>query len=130
MEKDTIILKNGTSISIESGSSLESVQIISESKESMLSDWNCFTEDNLSEVQFKISSGLTVGTYYDLILISETSSVLPDGSVSTIYHLREKTLEEKRLDALEKGQDIQNSAISDLGEVTSSLAEGLEGGLS
>lgn len=129
MKKDIIIFKDGTSFPIESGSHIGSIKIISNSKKTMLSNWDCFTNKNLSEVQFKTSSGLTVGTYYNLVLISETSSVLPDGSISTIYCLREKTLDEKRLDVLEQEQDIQNGAISDLGEITSSLAEGLEGGL-
>ena len=37
----------------------------------------------------------------------------------------EKTEEEKRLDELEAGQSVQDAAISDLGEATSMLAEGM-----
>lgn len=68
-------------------------------------------------------AGLTVGTYTDLVLVSETSTVSPDGTVLTSYHLREKTDEEKRLDALEEGQTVQDGAISDLGSATSALAD-------
>ena len=43
------------------------------------------------------------------------------------YSLREKTEEEKRLDALEAGQEVQNGAISDLGMVRSTIAEQIGG---
>ena len=42
--------------------------------------------------------------------------------------MREKTDVEKRLDKVEAGQVIQDGAISDLGEVSSLLAEQIEGG--
>ena len=72
-------------------------------------------------------AGLTIGTYTDIVLVSETSAVSPDGSVLTSYHLREKTDEEKRLDALEEGQAVQDGAISDLGSATSALADQIGG---
>ena len=42
----------------------------------------------------------------------------------TTYSLREKTDEEKRLDALEEGKAVQDGAIDDLGKVVGTLAEG------
>ena len=65
---------------------------------------------------------MTVGTYTDLILESETSQEVSDG-VQTTFSFREKTDTEKRLDALEEGQAVQDEAINDLGTATSELAE-------
>ena len=49
---------------------------------------------------------------------------LVDGKVEATFSLREKTELEKRLDAIEEGQSIQDGAIADLGEVVSTMAEG------
>ena len=126
--KDTLILKDGTTIELESGASLQSMVVLYESKEAMLDDWEMMTEDNLSEVQVKNGAGLVVGRYEGLILDHETSVEGADGTVTTTYSLREKTPVERRLDALEEGQAVQDGAISDLGEATSALSEQVEGG--
>ena len=126
--KDTLILKDGTTIELESGASLQSMVVLYESKEAMLDDWEMMTEDNLSEVQVKNGAGLVVGRYEGLILDHETSVEGADGAVTTTYSLREKTPVERRLDALEEGQAVQDGAISDLGEATSTLSEQMEGG--
>lgn len=126
--KDTLILKDGTVIELEAGASLEALQVTASGREAMAAVWSKFTPENLAEVQVKNGSGLTVGNYTDLVLETETSVVALDGSVATIYCLREKTVEEKRLDTLEEGQEVQNGAIADLGEVASVLAEQAEGG--
>ena len=126
--KDTLILKDGTTIELESGASLQSMVVLYESKEAMLDDWEMMTEDNLSEVQVKNGAGLVVGRYEGLILDRETSVEGADGTVTTTYSLREKTPVERRLDALEEGQAVQDGAISDLGEATSALSDQMEGG--
>lgn len=125
--KDKMILKDNTTIELEAGSSLANIQVTAADRADMVEIWGKLTEDNLSSVQIQTGAGLTVGTYTDLMLVSETSTVSPDGSVLTSYHLREKTDEEKRLDALEEGQAVQDGAISDLGSATSALAEQIEG---
>jgi hypothetical protein len=53
--------------------------------------------------------------YTDLILLEPAYHVNADESVT--ISLREKTNIEKRLDALEESQDIQDGAIADLAEV-------------
>lgn len=53
--------------------------------------------------------------YTDLILMAPAYHVNEDESVT--ISLREKTDIEKRLDALEESQDIQDGAIADLAEV-------------
>lgn len=116
--KDTMILKDGaTIIELEAGASLGAIQVLSIDRMAMAATWELLTEANLAEVQIKNSEGLTVGSYTDLVLVSETSIVATDGSVLTTYSLREKTAEEKRLDALEAGQDVQDGAITELADI-------------
>ena len=125
--KDTLVLKNETIIELEAGASLGALQVATESRTAMLEMWEQLTPDNLSSVQVKNGDGLVVGNYTDLVLVSETSVVAPDDTVLTTYNLREKTDTEKRLDALEEGQEVQNGAIGDLGEATSMIAEQMGG---
>lgn len=126
MNKDKIILSNGTEIRIESGASLSDVRIISGTKYDMLTTWDMMTPENLSSVRVVNGDGLTVGNYSDLVLVSETSSE-KDGKIETSFNLREKTEMEKRLDWIENRQEVQDGAITDLGAAVSGLAE--EGGL-
>lgn len=123
-----MILKNGVEIVLEAGASLVALQVVSADRAAMLATWQQLTPDNLSGVQIKNDAGLTVGTYTGLLLVSETSAVASDGTVLTTYSLREKTTEERRLDALELGQQVQDGALEDLGAVTSTLAAQMEGG--
>lgn len=128
MNKDKMILKDYTEIELEAGASLGALQVASADRAEMLAKWELMTQDNLSQVQVKNGDGLTVGTYTSLVLVSETSVVGSDGSVLTTYAMREKTAEERRLDALEEGQQVQDGAIEDLGAVASALAGQMEGG--
>lgn len=128
MSKDKMILKSGIEIELEAGASLGALQVASVDRAGMMATWQLMTPDNLSSVQIKNGDGLTVGTYTALALVSETSVVTADGTVLTTYSLREKTPEEKRLDALEEGQQVQDGALEDLGAVTSTLAAQVEGG--
>lgn len=112
--KDTLILKDGTIIELEAGASLGALQVVSANREAMVATWAKFTEDNLAEVQIKASDGTVVGTHTDLVLVSEMSIVRPDSTILTSYCLREKTAEQKRLDALEEGQEVQDGAITEL----------------
>lgn len=124
--KDTMILKDGTTVELEAGASLAAIQVAAADRTAMLQVWQKLTEENLAEVQIKNGSGLTVGTYTNLMLVSETSTVDADGAVTTTYNLREKSAIEKRLDSVETGQKIQDGAIGDLGETVGALAEGGE----
>ena len=122
--KDTMILKNGTIIELEAGASLGALQVAAADRAAMVATWEVLTQDNLAVVQIKNGDGVVVGNYTDLVLVSETSVIAADGAVLTTYSLREKTAEEKRLDALEAGQAVQDGAIGDLGEAVGTLAEG------
>lgn len=122
--KDTMILKNGTIIELEAGASLGTLQVAAADRAAMVATWEALTPDNLTTVQIKNGDGTVVGNYTDLVLVSETSVIATDGAVLTTYSLREKTAEEKRLDALEAGQAVQDGAINDLGEAVGTIAEG------
>lgn len=122
--KDTMILKNGTIIELEAGASLGALQVAAADRAAMVATWEALTPDNLTTVQIKNGDGTVVGNYTDLVLVSETSVIATDGAVLTTYSLREKTAEEKRLDALEAGQAVQDGAINDLGEAVGTIAEG------
>ena len=113
MNKDKIILSNGYEIEIESGASLSDIRVVSDTKYDMLTTWDMLTPENLSYVRVVNGDGLTVGNYSDLVLVSETSAE-KYGKIDTSFNLREKTEAEKRLDALENGQEVQDGAISDL----------------
>lgn len=107
--KDTLILKDGTVIELEAGASLGALQVLSEDKASMVSTWDKLTKNNLSSVQIKNGEGAVIGNETDLLLVSETSVVQPDGLVLTTYCLRQKTEMEKileRLAAVEETTDI------------------------
>lgn len=115
--KDKLTLKDGTIIELEAGASLAALQVKATDRAAMGATWAQLTPENLAEVQVQTGDGLTVGNYTDLVLVSETSIVATDGSVLTTYNLREKTAEEKRLDALETGQEVQDGAITELADI-------------
>lgn len=127
--KDKLILKDQTTLEIEAGATLSAITVLSSTKEEMIEKWDSFTKENLSSVEVKNSEDVTIATYTDLILVSETSIVLEDGTISTEFHLREKTDVEKlqeEVALLKEGQEVQDGAISDLGTVVSEIATGGE----
>lgn len=112
MNKDKLIMKDGTEIELETGASLGSLGVLSTDKVAMVSTWDRLTTENLSEVQIKNGDGLVVGSYTGLVLVSETSKVQADGSILTYYNIREKTDIEKQLEATAIQAD-QNTANID-----------------
>lgn len=112
MNKDKLILKDGTEIELETGASLSTIGVLSADKAAMVATWDKFTPDNLAVVQIQNGSGLVVGNYTDLALVSETSTINTDGTVLTYYFLMEKTDMEKNLDNV-TAQTEQNSADID-----------------
>jgi hypothetical protein len=123
MNKDKLILKDGTIMELEAAASLTSLTTI-------FQDWTAaaevlpkLTKENLASVQIQNSEGLTVGNYTDLVLLPGAWEAKEDGVHITVS-LREKTDIEKRLDNVEAGQETQDGAITDMGEVVGKLAEG------
>ena len=129
MNKDKLILKDGSVIELEAGASLTALQVICQSSDDVIPLWKRFTKENLQEVTVKNGADLIVGVYAGMVLTEPhiQATEQEDGTVKVIFGLREKTAEEKRLDALEEGQATQDGAIKDLGEATSDLAEQMEG---
>ena len=126
MNKDKLILKNGAEIELEAGASLGALQVLSADRAAMLATWELLTPGNLAQVQVKNGDGLTVGTYTDLVLVSETSVVASDGTILTTYSLRPKTDVERlteRVAVVEEGQQVQDGAINDVAKLAGSLAE-------
>ncbi|ADL03385.1 hypothetical protein [Lacrimispora saccharolytica] len=123
MNKEKMILNDGTTINLETGSSLTELTTV-------FTDWTAaasimpkLTEENLSKVEVQNGEGLNRGNYTDLVLQPGSWKEKADGLYITIS-LREKTEIEKRLDAVESGQQTQDGAISDLGETVGKMAEG------
>lgn len=129
MNKDKLILKDGSTIELEAGASLTTLQVICQSADDVIPLWKGLTQENLQEVTVKNGADLIVGVYSEMVLIEPhiQATEQEDGTVKVLFGLREKTAEEKRLDALEEGQATQDGAIKDLGEATSDLAEQMEG---
>ena len=117
MNKDKLILKDGTEIELESGASLGALGVLSADKAAMVDVWDKLTADNLATGRIKNGEGLVVGNYTDLALVSETSTVNVDGTILTYFNLREKSDIEKRLDAVEEGQSVHDGAIMETIEV-------------
>lgn len=118
--KDKLILKDNTTLEIEAGATLSAITVLSSTKEEMIEKWDSFTEENLSSVEVKNSEDVTIATYTDLILVSETTVILEDGTISTSFNLREKTDVEKlqeEVNALEEKSDILESSVLELSEV-------------
>ena len=132
MNKDKLILKNGAEIKLEAGAYIGALQVLSADRAAMLATWELLTPDNLAAVQIKNGAGLTVGTYTDLVLASETSVVASDGTVLTTYSLRPKTDVERlteRVEVVEDGQQVQDGAINDVATLAGALAKQAGGGL-
>ena len=126
MSKEKLILKNGAEIELEAGAILGALQVVSADRAAMLATWELLIPDNLSQVQIKNGAGLTVGTYTDLVLASETSVLASDGTVLTTYSLRPKTDVERlteRVEVVEDGQQVQDGAINDVATLAGALAE-------
>ena len=123
MAKDTLVLASGTRIPIDSAAGLSSITAVYDDVDKLVAVWREMTAEALADVSVENAAGLTVGHYTDLVLKSTIVSFEADG-VKAVFDLEEKTDIEKRLDALEAGQDIQDGAIEDLGLATSTLAEG------
>lgn len=129
--KEKVILSDNTEIELEAGSYKGEWKVSSADRAEMVAVWEKLTEENLKSVQIKTEDGSVIGNYADMLLVAESSTVAEDGSVKTVYALREKTMEEKlleRVKALEMEKEVLNGAVSDLGAVTSVLAEKIEGG--
>lgn len=126
MEK--MILVDKTELEIKEGAAISSVTVMVEDFAALGTVAAALTKTgNLETVQFKTDDTVT-GEYTNMKLEPPlfTAVDLENGKVKATFGLREKTELEKRVDMLEKGQAVQDGAITDLGSVVSELAEGGE----
>lgn len=122
MEK--IKLQDGTELAILGGATSSSVAVMFEEMADLEIYRNSMTEDNLSKVEVLNSSGLVCATlsnkYLSQIKINTKSNV-------ATFVLADVDMIEKRLEALEQTQELQDSAIVELAEMTAGEVEEPEG---
>lgn len=125
MEK--IILSDNTEIQICEGASLERIVLETEDFAALgLIATAIKKSGNLDTVQFMSGKKVT-GEYSDMKLITplfQEVDFTKDGKVQAVFAIREKTEIEKEIDAVKAGQEIQDGAIADLGDVVSEMTEG------
>lgn len=125
MSATKLVLADNTEINLQSGAAIGCMKAHYVSKVAMAADWDKLTSANLKTVQV-MADDVVVGNYVDMILENETSTLHKDGSVDTIWNIREKTENEKlkeEVAALKERQEIHDGAIADLGVVVSTIAE-------
>lgn len=121
---DKIILKDNTEIEVLQMPSLGSITVSVADVAAIQTLKDQLSANNLSEVMIKNDAGLTTGIYEDLNLSDTWTIKWADDAVEATFCLAVKSDIEKRLDAVETGQSIQDGAIADLGTAVSDIAEG------
>ena len=127
MNKDKLVLKNGTEITLEDSRGIEKMYVVVENKEAVVTLWEQLTPENLKEIQIQNADGEATGIYADMVLCSITCVENADGTVTVEINLRAKTeleLIREEMVAIKAAQQTQDVAIGDLGEAVAVLAEG------
>lgn len=126
MNKETFVLKDGTEITMEAGSSITSLMSAFGGKMEFITVWEKFTSENLKKCCTKAADGTIVGNYENLKMSNPEIDAYTnaDGTVTATFHLEKKSEIEVRVDSIEDGQATQDGAIEDLGEAVSVLAKG------
>lgn len=121
---DKIILKDNTEIEVLQMPSLGSITVSVADLAAIQTLKDQLSVDNLSKVTIKNDAGLTTGIYEDLNLSDTWIIKWVDDAIEATFGLAVKSDIEKRLDAVETGQSIQDGAIADLGTAVSDITEG------
>ena len=127
MDKDKIILKDGTSIETESILSIGCIKTKVSDEGALHSLKEKLSKDNLVKVAVQTGAGLTVGNYSDMVLLEDWTIRWETDGILATFGLRNKTEEEKMKEdiaALKENNSILDSAVGDLGTVVATLAEG------
>lgn len=120
---DRLKFTDGTIIDIEDGASLAEVTHIATNEANALFVCGKITPENVTHLDFLHGDAVT-GSYDHVIIAAPTTREDGEnGSVIVRMHFREKTEMEKRMDALEVSQEIQDGALEDLGAAVSELTE-------
>ncbi len=127
MDKDKLVLADGTGIMLESAQGIGALNVMAADKGTACGLWKKFTPENLKEVVIQGAAGETIGRYGNVVLDHITGVENANGTILITFSLRNKTKEElltERISALEAGQETQDAAIGDLGQAVSDMAEG------
>ena len=127
MNNDTIVLHDGTEITLESSQGIGLLHVTAETKVAAAATWEKFTRGNLAQVSIRNQKGETTGNYTDMVLDHITGTEDAGGMVHIVFCLRGKTVEElltERIAQLEVGQQTQDAAIGDLGQAVSDVMGG------
>ncbi|CUO13847.1 hypothetical protein EAI89_06745 [Eubacterium sp. am_0171] len=124
MEK--IILTDNTEIEIKAGASLGAITATATDFTALGVIATALTAPgNMDSVKFKTGDTIT-GEYADMKLESplfRTVDIVGD-RVEATFAIREKTEVELAIEELRAGQEVQDGAITDLGDVVSTIVEG------
>lgn len=129
MNKDKLVLKNGTEITLEDSRGIEKLYVVVESKAAVVILWEQLTPENLKEIQIQNADGEATGIYADMVLCNITCVENADSTVTVEINLRAKTENEllrEEIEALRAGQAAQDAAIGDLGQAISDVMVGGE----
>jgi hypothetical protein len=136
MDKDKLVLADGTEITLEDSQGIGTLVIGEASRSAAGAVWAQLTPDNLAEISIKNAAETVTGTYTDMLLDHVTGTDKADGTALLTVNLREKTNEEilqekvaaleAELAELKAGQGTQDEAISDLGQAVSDITGGGE----
>ena len=123
---DYMKLADKTQITIEDGASLDRIVHVAENEADAQAACMAVREaGNLDHVEFyNEGAEEPYGVYDHLILKTPVTRHDEAGTVVVTISLREKSDLEKRVDALEESQAVQDGAIEDLGLIVSDMAEG------
>lgn len=120
---DKLKFLDGTIIDIDDGATLSDVTHIASNEANALYVCGKVTPENVTHLDFLHGDAVT-GSYDHIIIAAPTTREDGEnGSVIVRMHFREKTEMEKRMDALEVSQEIQDGALEDLGAAVSEMTE-------
>lgn len=121
MEKDLIILKDGTELELESASSLGDIRILFPDKNSLMDAWEKMTPENLQEVRIQNRSGIVAARYTEMVLDDPVLTVYRQGQEGFLaaFGIRSKSdLErlEERMASVEETTDVLTMELLSGGE--------------
>ncbi len=130
--KEKIVLADGTEIEIENGASQNCVQVVLQDLDGFKGLHEKFTEANLENYKILNAEGLTCAVLENKYLKSSLVEQKENGFLIS-FNLADVDMLEKRVAALEaeqvtikSGQELQDGAIADLGEIVGGMMEGAE----
>lgn len=122
-EKEKIILKDGTELEIENGATENRIQVIIQDLNEFKKLYDNFNMNNLESYQIKNVEGLICTTRTNKFLKNVIIEQMENFFLIS-FNLENVDMTNKRLSALEEGQEIQDGAINDLGITINEIADG------